>query len=151
MPAADLAAYCWRAWPAGVMAFLANPELHRDDHALAARNTQWALSSPDCAIDQPSWVAGSRGTHVRGGSSRAWRLRTDGGDALAYATCLAPRPPKAAIHRHADKLIDAISEALRLTPEDTGYVVHRRILLRLRNSVWLPLRQVVPRSTIRRR
>lgn len=65
----------------GVMAFLANPELHRDDHALAARNTEPALGRHlGCAARSVSAVAGgrSRGTHVRGGSSRAWRLRTDG-------------------------------------------------------------------------
>lgn len=44
----------------GVMAFLANPELHRDDHALAARNTEPALVVTSDALRdrfQPSRVA----------------------------------------------------------------------------------------------
>lgn len=53
----------------GVMAFLANPELGTG-----------ACRHLGCAARSVSAVAGgrSRGTHVRGGSSRAWRLRTDG-------------------------------------------------------------------------
>lgn len=112
----------------GVMAFLANPELHRDDHALAARNTEPALVVTSDALRdrfQPSRVAEAAELMSEAARVAPGGYEPMGGDALAYATYTSGTtgPPKAAIHRHADPLtfVDAMCrKALRLTPEDTG-------------------------------
>lgn len=132
----------------GVMAFLANPELHRDDHALAARNTEPALVVTSDALRdrfQPSRVAEAAELMSEAARVAPGGYEPMGGDALAYATYTSGTtgPPKAAIHRHADPLtfVDAMCrKALRLTPEDTGLCSARMYFAYgLGNSVWFPL------------
>lgn len=132
----------------GVMAFLANPELHRGDHALAARNTEPALVVTSDALRdrfQPSRVAEAAELMSEAARVAPGGYEPMGGDALAYATYTSGTtgPPKAAIHRHADPLtfVDAMCrKALRLTPEDTGLCSARMYFAYgLGNSVWFPL------------
>lgn len=73
----------------GVMAFLANPELHRDDHALAARNTEPALVVTSDALRdrfQPSRVAEAAELMSEAARVAPGGYEPMGGDALAYAT-----------------------------------------------------------------
>ncbi|CCK61056.1 p-hydroxybenzoic acid--AMP ligase FadD22 [Mycobacterium canetti] len=132
----------------GVMAFLANPELHRDDHALAERNMEPALVVTSDALRdrfQPSRVAEAAELMSEAARVAPGGYEPVGGDALAYATYTSGTtgPPKAAIHRHADPLtfVDAMCrKALRLTPEDTGLCSARMYFAYgLGNSVWFPL------------
>lgn len=132
----------------GVMAFLANPELHCDDHALAARNTEPALVVTSDALRdrfQPSRVAEAAELMSEAARVAPGGYEPMGGDALAYATYTSGTtgPPKAAIHRHADPLtfVDAMCrKVLRLTPEDTGLCSARMYFAYgLGNSVWFPL------------
>ena len=132
----------------GIVAFLANPELHREDHAFQERDTEPALvitSDPLLDRFQPSGVveAGellSDGTRVGPGD-----YEPVSSDALAYATYTSGTtgPPKAAIHRHADvfAFVEAMcSNALRLTPKDIGLSSARMYFAYgLGNSVWFPL------------
>ena len=132
----------------GIMAFLANPELHRDDHAFQERDTEPALVVTTGALRdrfQPSGVVDaaellSDATGVAPGD-----YEPVSGDALAYATYTSGTtgPPKAAIHRHADPFIfdEAMCRnALRLTAQDTGLCSARMYFAYgLGNSVWFPL------------
>lgn len=132
----------------GVLAFLVNPDLHRDDHAFAERDTEPALvvtSGPLRDRFQHSVVVEaaelmSDATGVGPGGYQP----VSGGD-LAYATYTSGTtgPPKAAIHRHADPLtfVEAMCRnALRLTPRDTGLSSARMYFAYgLGNSVWFPL------------
>ena len=138
----------------GVLAFLVNPDLHRDDHAFAERDTEPALvvtSGPLRDRFQHSVVVEaaelmSDATGVGPGGYQP----VSGGD-LAYATYTSGTtgPPKAAIHRHADPLtfVEAMCRnALRLTPRDIG-LSSARMYLRTALAIrfGFHLRQVVPR------
>ena len=132
----------------GIMAFLANPDLHRDDHAFQERDTEPALvvtSGPLRDRFQPSGVVEaaelvSDATRVGPGDYKP----LSSGD-LAYATYTSGTTglPKAAIHRHADPLtfVEAMCRnALRLTPRDIGLCSARMYFAYgLGNSVWFPL------------
>ncbi|OOK84547.1 AMP-binding enzyme family protein [Mycobacterium kansasii] len=112
----------------GVMAFLANPELHRDDHAFLERDTEPALvvtSGPLCGRFRPSRVVDAAELLSAAARAEPAEYEQLGRDADAYATYTSGTtgPPKAAIHRHADPLtfVDAMChQALRLTAHDTG-------------------------------
>ncbi|WP_425174339.1 AMP-binding protein, partial [Mycobacterium sp.] len=132
----------------GFLAFLANPELHREDHAFLERDTEPALVvtsgalrdrfRPSGVVEAPELLSDS--TQVEPAD---YELVSS--DALAYATYTSGTtgPPKAAIHRHADVLtfVDAMCrKALRLTPEDIGLSTARMYFAYgLGNSVWFPL------------
>jgi 4-hydroxybenzoate adenylyltransferase len=132
----------------GVMAFLANPELHRDDHAFQERDTEPALvvtTGALCDRFAPSGVVdaaelASDATRVAPGD-----YEPVSGDALAYATYTSGTTgrPKAAIHRHADvfAFVEAMCcNALRLTSQDIGLCNARMYFAYgLGNSVWFPL------------
>ncbi len=132
----------------GVVAFLANPELHRDDHAFAERDTEPALVVTSgalcdrfrhsCVVEADQLLSDATG--VEPGDYEPLS-----GDALAYATYTSGTtgPPKAVIHRHAHVLtfVDAMCrKALRLTRQDTGLSSARMYFAYgLGNSVWFPL------------
>lgn len=132
----------------GILAFLVNPDLHRDDHAFAERDVEPALVVTSGALRdrfQPSGVAEAaelmfEATRVGPGDYQA----LSSGD-MAYATYTSGTtgPPKAATHRHADPLtfVEAMCRnALRLTPRDTGLSSARMYFAYgLGNSVWFPL------------
>ncbi|MFZ0712595.1 AMP-binding protein, partial [Mycobacterium sp.] len=132
----------------GILAFLANPDLHPDDHAFQERDVMPALvvtSGPLRARFQRSRAveAGellSDAGHVEPGAYAPMR-----GDAPAYATYTSGTtgPPKAAIHRHSDALVyvDAMCRtALQLTSDDIGLSIARMYFAYgLGNSVWFPL------------
>ncbi|MGV7721305.1 p-hydroxybenzoic acid--AMP ligase FadD22 [Mycobacterium kansasii] len=132
----------------GVMAFLANPELHRDDHAFLERDTEPALvvtSGPLCGRFRPSGVVDAAELLSAAARAQPAEYERLEGDADAYATYTSGTtgPPKAAIHRHADPLtfVDAMChQALRLTANDTGLSTARMYFAYgLGNSVWFPL------------
>jgi 4-hydroxyphenylalkanoate synthase len=132
----------------GILAFLANPDLHLEDHAFQERDTEPALvvtSGHLRARFQRSRVVEaaellSDADHVEPGGYAAVS-----GEAVAYATYTSGTtgPPKAAIHRHSDvsTFIDAVCRrALQLTPQDTGLSSARMYFAYgLGNSVWFPL------------
>jgi polyketide synthase 1/15 len=132
----------------GILAFLANPDLHLEDHAFQERDTEPALvvtSGPLRARFQRSRVAEaaellSEASHVGPGDYEPLS-----GDAVAYATYTSGTtgPPKAAIHRHSDALtfVDAMCRtALQLAPQDAGLSSARMYFAYgLGNSVWFPL------------
>ncbi len=132
----------------GVMAFLANPELHRDDHAFQEHDTEPALVvttgalcdrfAPSSVVDAAELVADA--TRVAPGD-----YEMVNGDAFAYATYTSGTTgrPKAAIHRHADMFayVEAMCRnALRLTSQDIALCSARMYFAYgLGNSVWFPL------------
>ena len=132
----------------GIVAFLANPELNRQDHAFAESDTEPALVVTSGALldrFQQSSVA-------EAGELLSDAIRVEpadyepvSGDAHAYATYTSGTTgaPKAAIHRHSDVLafIDAMCHrALRLTSQDTGLCsAPMYFAYGLGNSVWFPL------------
>ncbi|OSC40423.1 p-hydroxybenzoic acid--AMP ligase FadD22 [Mycobacterium decipiens] len=132
----------------GAVAFLANPELHREDHAFVERDTEPALVvttgsllgrfKPSGVVDVAELM--SESTRVDPGDYASVES-----DAHAYATYTSGTtgPPKAAIHRHADPFtfVDAMCrKALRLTPQDIGLSSARMYFAYgLGNSVWFPL------------
>ena len=132
----------------GFLAFLANPELHREDHAFQERDTEPALVVTSGALRDRFQRSGvveavellSEATRVEPGD-----YEPVSSDALAYATYTSGTtgPPKAAIHRHADVLtfVEAMCRnALRLTSQDTGLSSARMYFAYgLGNSVWFPL------------
>lgn len=132
----------------GAVAFLANPDLHREEHAFQERDTEPALVVTSTLLRdrfEPLRVVEaaellSEATRVEPGERESV-----GSDVHAYATYTSGStgPPKAAIHRHADPLIvaDAVCRnALRLTPEDIGLGSARMdFTYGLGNSVWFPL------------
>ncbi len=132
----------------GIIAFLANPELHREDHAFQERDTEPALVVTSGALRdrfQPSGVVEAAELLADATRVGPGDYEPVGSDALAYATYTSGTtgPPKAAIHRHADPLtfIDAMcNKALRLTPQDIGLCSARMYFAYgLGNSVWFPL------------
>ena len=132
----------------GIVAFLANPELNRQDHAFAESDTEPALVvTSGVLLDrfQQSSVA-----EVGELLSAAIRVEPAdyepvNGDAHAYATYTSGTTgaPKAAIHRHSDVLtfVDAMCHrALRLTSQDSGLCsAPMYFAYGLGNSVWFPL------------
>ncbi|RFZ68880.1 p-hydroxybenzoic acid--AMP ligase FadD22 [Mycobacterium marinum] len=132
----------------GILAFLANPELHRDDHAFQERDTQAALvitSGPLCDRFAPSTVVDAADLFSEAARVGPADYEILGGDAAAYATYTSGTtgPPKAAIHRHCDvfAFVEAMCRnALRLTPADIGLSSARMYFAYgLGNSVWFPL------------
>ncbi|MBV8181910.1 MAG: AMP-binding protein, partial [Mycobacterium sp.] len=132
----------------GVLAFLANPDFHLEDHAFAERDTEPALVVTSGALR----ARFQRSCVVESGELLSDASRVEPGDyepvssdAFAYATYTSGTtgPPKAAIHRHSDVLtfIDAMCrKALQLTPQDTGLSSARmHFAYGLGNSVWFPL------------
>ncbi len=132
----------------GITAFLANPDLHRDEHAFQERDTEPALVVTSGSLRdrfRPSSVveaAELMSDAVRVGPGGYEPL--DGG-APAYATYTSGTtgPPKAAIHRHADPLVfvEAMCRnALRLSAADIGLSSARMYFAYgLGNSAWFPL------------
>jgi 4-hydroxyphenylalkanoate synthase len=132
----------------GFLAFLANPELHREDHAFQERDAEPALVvtsgalrdrfQRSCVVEAAELL--SAATRVEPGD-----YEPVSSDAPAYATYTSGTTgaPKAAMHRHADVLtfVDAMCrKALRLTPQDTGISSARMsFAYGLGNSVWFPL------------
>ncbi|WP_454561460.1 p-hydroxybenzoic acid--AMP ligase FadD22 [Mycobacterium haemophilum] len=132
----------------GIMAFLVNPELHRDDHAFAERDTETALvvtTGPLRDRFQPSTVVDAAELLSDAAQVVPSDYEPVSGDAFAYATYTSGTtgPPKAAIHRHADPFVfvDAMCrQALRLTPQDIGLCSARMYFAYgLGNLVWFPL------------
>ncbi|KLO31249.1 p-hydroxybenzoic acid--AMP ligase FadD22 [Mycobacterium haemophilum] len=132
----------------GIMAFLVNPELHRDDHAFAERDTETALvvtTGPLRDRFQPSTVVVAAELLSDAAQVVPSDYEPVSGDAFAYATYTSGTtgPPKAAIHRHADPFVfvDAMCrQALRLTPQDIGLCSARMYFAYgLGNLVWFPL------------
>jgi 4-hydroxybenzoate adenylyltransferase len=132
----------------GIMAFLANPDLHRDDHAFQESDTEPALvvtSGPLRDRFRPSGVVEAAELLSDASRVEPGEYEPVSSDALAYATYTSGTtgPAKAAIHRHADPLtfVDAMCRnALRLTPEDVGLSTARMYFAYgLGNSVWFPL------------
>jgi 4-hydroxyphenylalkanoate synthase len=132
----------------GILAFLANPDLHPDDHAFQERDAEPALvvtSGPLRARFQRSRAVEAGELLSDAGQLEPGAYQPMSGDALAYATYTSGTtgPPKAAIHRHSDVLtfIDAMCvKALQLTPQDTGLSSARMYFAYgLGNSVWFPL------------
>ncbi|VBA55449.1 p-hydroxybenzoic acid--AMP ligase FadD22 [Mycobacterium attenuatum] len=132
----------------GVMAFLANPELHRDDHAFLERDTQPALvvaSDSLCSRFGASTVLAAAELLSEAALAEPAAYERLGSDTDAYATYTSGTtgPPKAAIHRHGDPLtfVEAMCHnALRLTVHDTGLSTARMYFAYgLGNSVWFPL------------
>ncbi|KJX75849.1 p-hydroxybenzoic acid--AMP ligase FadD22 [Mycobacterium lepromatosis] len=134
----------------GIMAFLTNPELHRDDYAFRERDTTAALvitNGPLCDRFQPSNVL--EAAELLSAAAQVEVEPSDyepvSGDMHAFATYTSGTtgPPKAAIHRHADPFtfVDAMCrQALRLTPQDIGLCSARMYFAYgLGNSVWFPL------------
>ncbi|OAN33021.1 p-hydroxybenzoic acid--AMP ligase FadD22 [Mycolicibacterium iranicum] len=132
----------------GIVAFLANPDLHRDDHAFQERDTEPALVVTSGSLRDrfhPSGVVEaeelmSDATRVGPGD---YETLDSGAPAYATYTSGTTGPPKAAIHRHADPLVfvEAMCRnALRLTAADIGLSSARMYFAYgLGNSVWFPL------------
>ena len=132
----------------GVLAFLTNPSLHRDDHAFQERDTEPTLVVTTGALRdrfQPSGVAEAAELLADATRVEPGDCEPVSSDALAYATYTSGTtgPPKAALHRHADPLtfVDAMcNKALHLTPQDIGLCSARMYFAYgLGNSVWFPL------------
>jgi 4-hydroxybenzoate adenylyltransferase len=132
----------------GILAFPANPELHRDDHAFLERDTEPALVIASGSIrDRFRLSSVVEAAELLSDATRVEPADYEpvGSDAYAYATYTSGTtgPPKAAIHRHSDAFafVDAMCRrALRLTPQDTGLSSARMYFAYgLGNSVWFPL------------
>jgi 4-hydroxyphenylalkanoate synthase len=132
----------------GILAFLANPEFHLEDHAFQERDTEPALVVTSGALRarfQRSCVVEAEELLSDASRVEPGDYEPVSSDALAYATYTSGTtgPPKAAIHRHSDVLtfIDAMCrKALQLTPQDTGLSSARmHFAYGLGNSVWFPL------------
>ena len=132
----------------GLLAFLANPELNREEHAFLQRDTEPALVVTSGALRdrfQRSGVVGAEELLSDATEVEPGEYEPVTSNALAYATYTSGTtgPARAAIHRHADVLtfVDAMCrQALQLTPQDTGLSVARiYFAYGLGNSVWFPL------------
>jgi 4-hydroxyphenylalkanoate synthase len=132
----------------GILAFLANPDFHLEDHAFQERDTEPALVVTSGALRarfQRSCVVEPGELLSDAGRVEPGDYEPLSSDAFAYATYTSGTtgPPKAAIHRHSDvsAFIDAMCrKALQLTPEDIGLSSARmHFAYGLGNSVWFPL------------
>ncbi len=132
----------------GVLAFLATPESHLDEHAFQERDTEPALVVTSGALRarfQRSCVVEAEELLSDASRVEPGDYEPVSSDALAYATYTSGTTgaPKAAIHRHGDALtfVEAMcGKALRLTPQDTGLSIARmHFAYGLGNSVWFPL------------
>ncbi|WP_191495708.1 beta-ketoacyl synthase N-terminal-like domain-containing protein, partial [Mycobacterium simulans] len=132
----------------GFLAFVANPELHPDDHGFQERDTEPALVVTTAALhDRFSRSLVVTAAELRSDATGAEPADYEPmrGDALAYATYSSGTTgsPKAALHRHADvsTFVEAVGRrALRLTPDDVGLSSARMYFAYgLGNSVWFPL------------
>jgi acyl transferase domain-containing protein/acyl-coenzyme A synthetase/AMP-(fatty) acid ligase/NADPH:quinone reductase-like Zn-dependent oxidoreductase/acyl carrier protein len=132
----------------GLLAFLANPELNREEHAFLQRDTEPALVVTSGILRdrfQRSGVVGAEELLSDATEVEPGEYEPVTSNALAYATYTSGTtgPARAAIHRHADVLtfVDAMCrQALHLTPQDTGLSVARiYFAYGLGNSVWFPL------------
>ena len=132
----------------GILVFLANPDLHLDDHAFQERDTEPALVVTSAALRarfQPSHVVEAEELLSEAGQVEPGDYEPVSGDAPAYATYTSGTtgPPKAAIHRHGDvsAFVEAMCrKALQLTPQDIGLSSARMYFAYgLGNSVWFPL------------
>ena len=144
----DLVQLLFACLARGTMAFLTNPELHREDHAFQERDTNPALvvtSGPLCDRFQSSTVVDAAELFSEAAQVAPGEYEQVSGDDFAYATYTSGTtgPPKAAIHRHADvfAFVEAMCRnALRLTPQDIGLCNARMYFAYgLGNSVWFPL------------
>ncbi|MGA8327923.1 MAG: beta-ketoacyl synthase N-terminal-like domain-containing protein, partial [Mycobacterium sp.] len=132
----------------GILAFVANPESHPDEHAFQERDTEPALivtSGALCARFELSSVVSADQLLSDAGGVVPGEYEPVSSDMLAYATYTSGTTgsPKAAIHRHSDVLVyvDAMCRnALQLTPHDVGLSIARMYFAYgLGNSVWFPL------------
>src|ERR1700742_2539176 len=132
----------------GILAFVANPESHLEDHAFQERDIEPALVVTTAALRarfQQSRVVEPAELLAEAGQVKAGDYEPLSSDALAYATYTSGTtgPPKAALHRHGDvsAFVEAMcGKALRLTPEDIGLSSARMYFAYgLGNSVWFPL------------
>jgi polyketide synthase 1/15 len=144
----DLAQLLLACLSRGIVAFLANPELNRQDHAFAENDAKPALVVTFGALldrFQQSSVAEAEELLSDAIGVESAGYEPVSGDAPAYATYTSGTTgaPKAAIHRHSDVLafIDAMSrQALRLTSQDVGMSsAPMYFAYGLGNSVWFPL------------
>ncbi|MDT5355857.1 MAG: 4-hydroxyphenylalkanoate synthase [Mycobacterium sp.] len=132
----------------GILVFLANPDLHPEDHAFQERDADPALVVTSAALRarfQRSRVVEAGELLSEAGRVEQADYEPVGSDAPAYATYTSGTtgPPKAAIHRHGDvsAFVDAMCrKALQLTPQDIGLSSARMYFAYgLGNSVWFPL------------
>jgi 4-hydroxybenzoate adenylyltransferase len=132
----------------GFLAFLTNPELHREDHAFQERDTEPALVVTSGSLlnrFQRSGVLGAAELLSDAAQVQPGDYEPVSSDAPAYATYTSGTSgrPKAVIHRHADvwAFVDAMCrQALRLTSQDIGISSARMYFAYgLGNSVWFPL------------
>ena len=132
----------------GILAFLANPDSHPDEHAFQERDTEPALivtSGPLRARFERSSVVSADELLSDASRVEPGDYEPLSSDMLAYATYTSGTTgsPKAAIHRHSDVLVyvDAMCrKALQLTPHDVGLSIARMYFAYgLGNSVWFPL------------
>ncbi len=132
----------------GIVAFLANPDLHPRDHVFQERDIQPALVVTTVALRdrfQRSGVVDA--TELLSAATRVEPTNYEpvSGDTVAYATYTSGTTgaPKAAMHRHADvsTFVDAMCRtAVRLTSQDIGLSSARMYFAYgLGNSVWFPL------------
>ncbi|ORA09347.1 hypothetical protein BST12_27795, partial [Mycobacterium angelicum] len=145
----------------GMTAFIANPQLHPEEHAFYQRDSQPALvvtSSALCDRFHRAPVVDAAELLSDAAQAEPAAYAQIDGDAIAYATYSSGTTgaPRAALHRHADALtfVEAMCRgALRLTPEDIGLSSARMYFAYgLGNSVWFPLASgssaVINESTI---
>ena len=132
----------------GIVAFLANPELNRQDHAFVESDSEPALVvTTEALLDRfsKSSVAYAGELSSDAGQVEPTDYELLSGAAHAYATYTSGTTgaPKAAVHRHSDvsAFVDAMCHrALRLTSEDTGLCsAPMYFAYGLGNSVWFPL------------
>jgi len=132
----------------GVLAFVANPESHPDEHAFQESDIEPALivtSGALCDRFERSNVVSADELLSDASRVEPGDYEPVSSDVHAYATYTSGTTgsPKAAIHRHSDVLVyvDAMCrKALQLTPHDVGLsIAHMYFAYGLGNSVWFPL------------
>ncbi|WP_428842095.1 SDR family NAD(P)-dependent oxidoreductase, partial [Mycobacterium riyadhense] len=132
----------------GLLAFIANPELHPNDHRFQERDAEPALVVTTAGLrDRFPLSCAVTAAELLSDATRAEPADYEpmSGDAFAYATYSSGTTgsPKAALHRHADVVtfVEAMGRgALRLTPEYIGLSSARMYFAYgLGNSVWFPL------------
>ncbi|WP_428342908.1 SDR family NAD(P)-dependent oxidoreductase [Mycobacterium sp.] len=132
----------------GIVAFLANPELNRQDHAFVESDSEPALVvTSDSLRDRfsRSSIVGASELVSEAGRAEPTDYEPLSAHAHAYATYTSGTTgaPRAAIHRHSDvsAFVDAMCHrALQLTSEDVGLCsAPMYFAYGLGNSVWFPL------------